>query len=1316
MPSRPESSAASTLRARASRLARIAGFTVVTAIALFCAMLLVVRFVLYPQIESHRSDIAAILSRELGATVEIDTIRTGWHGWNPELVVQGLRVRDPAGSLAQPLIELPEVTGVVSWTSLLTADLRLHELTIDRPRLSLRRDAAGRLHIAGLEIDATPTDADSQFTDWLLRQRLIVVRDALLAWNDELRNAPQLLLDGVHFRLENRLGHHRFGLRGTPPAEIAAPIDVRGDLSAASFTDWRDAAGRIYLRLDFADVAAWSEWVPLPVAVQSGQGAMRVWFDFAQGIARDMVADLELVDVRTRLASDLPAVDLKYLSGRVTWQQDGAHRALTTRDLQLVERDGVAIPPTNLDLRFDVDADGETTSGRIASSRLELGPLSELAAQLPLPARVRDELARHAPQGTLSDAEYSWEGPVGSPSAFRTRGAFAELGAKAFESLPGFTGLSGRYDATNAGGTLQVASRNAVLTMPKVFAEPLALDSAAGRIRWERRADDWSVRLEDVQYAAAHLAGTAQGTWKSMPKGPGELDLTARISRADAKHLYRYLPNVVGRDTRDWLRDALLAGNVDDVRMTLKGDLARFPFADGKSGTFVVTVNTLGTTLDYATGWPALSGVDAEVRLEGHRLAVTSSRGRVLGATLGRTTATIADLSHEHPVLVIEGEASGPTHEFLQFIRSSPVSKWIGNFTDDASASGNGKLALKIEMALGKPDAMPKVAGDYQFAANQLQFSGVPALAAVTGRVAFTERELDGRDLALETLGGAARVSISSRDGDVRINAAGNASLAAVHREFGTPLAARFTGATDWQLVLEARNGVATWTLDSTLRGVAVELPRPLGKLAAEPMPLKVERRTSPKDAARDAIVVDYGSLARAVAHRKLDAGGATVDRALLLLGKAAQTSAVPERSGITIRGNVDAANVDDWLAVASAAAPGSTTGGPTLELEAVELQAGELVAFGRSYDAMSLSARRAAQQWRMRFDSRQVDGTAEWEPAGSKLANGRFSAQLAKLDFTAMREAPASQPPQAETARREGSANPWPELDVRAERFIARAGNLGRMELSARPEGTDWRVSRFSLINEAGRVDAEGTWRLVGREQQTQFDVTVDVSNTSAFLVRMGFPGDVKGAPATLTGQLGWPGSPTDFDYEKLAGSFHVNVGAGQFTKMDPGVGKLLGVLSLQALPRRISLDFRDVFSEGFAFDTMAGNVRIANGIMHTDDLLVSGPAAKVVLAGDVDLSRETQQLKVRVQPSLSSVVSTGAGAAAVVLLAANPLIGAAVGAGTLLAQKIMQDPIEQMFSYEYAVRGSWSDPVVERVASYPLQRFGEKATAVEK
>jgi len=186
-----------------------------------------------------------------------------------------------------------------------------------------------------------------------------------------------------------------------------------------------------------------------------------------------------------------------------------------------------------------------------------------------------------------------------------------------------------------------------------------------------------------------------------------------------------------------------------------------------------------------------------------------------------------------------------------------------------------------------------------------------------------------------------------------------------------------------------------------------------------------------------------------------------------------------------------------------------------------------------------------------------------------------------------------------------------------------------------------------------------------------------------------------VRNASTKITGNLTWTGAPNDFDYPTLTGNFKLESGAGQFTKIDPGIGKLLGVLSLQALPRRITLDFRDVFSEGFAFDFIRGDFRITNGQMHTDNLKLAGPAAAVAISGDIDLAQETQRLAVRVQPSLSTGVSAGAA----VLFIANPIVGAAVGAGALLAQRLMNNPIDQLFSYDYRISGSWADPVVERV-----------------
>jgi uncharacterized protein YhdP len=274
------------------------------------------------------------------------------------------------------------------------------------------------------------------------------------------------------------------------------------------------------------------------------------------------------------------------------------------------------------------------------------------------------------------------------------------------------------------------------------------------------------------------------------------------------------------------------------------------------------------------------------------------------------------------------------------------------------------------------------------------------------------------------------------------------------------------------------------------------------------------------------------------------------------------------------------------------------------------------------------------------------------------------------------------------------GAIDHWPELDIAAAAFVSRGRDLGRLELVAQPRGAEWRIEKLALSNDAGRLDASGAWRTVGRQQQTKLDASLDVNDAGAFLARLGLPDAVKGAPTTLRGQLAWAGSPTEFDYPTLTGSFRIAAGQGRFTKIEPGFGKLLGVLSLQSLPRRISLDFQDVFSEGFAFDEITGDVRVANGVMSTDNLRLVGPAAKIDISGDADLAKETQRLTVRVQPSLSGGVSAGAA----LLFFANPLVGAAVGAGSLLAQSVLKDPIEQFFSYKYLVTGGWADPVVTR------------------
>jgi len=1288
------------------RLVRIAGVAIVAGFALFALALLAVRFIVFPRIDTYRDTLMATLSAQLGQPVEIASLSTGWDGWNPKLVIGGLRVQDRARASGVPLLELPEVDLIVAWTSLPLLELRLKQLIIERPRLAIRRDPKGTLHVAGLEFDPTQATDDLPLSDWILRQRQIVIRDALVTWNDDLRNAPQLVLDRVQFRLENRFGRHRFGIAGTPPADLAAPLDIRGDVQGGSLKEWQKARGQVYVRLDYADVEAWREWLPLPPEIVGGKGALRVWFDFADGVPRGMVADLELAGVKARLGERLPELALAHLSGRIGWHDAYPQREVFGRNLAFVTAAGARLEPTNFMLSMREATTDQAAAGEFEFDRMQLHPLRELAAFLPLPPQWRNDLARFAPRGTLAQGHLQWQGAADAPTSFAGGTEFANVGIVAQDAFPGANGLSGSVEATDRRGELKLATQNAVVELPRVFVGSIPLDGLQGAVRWDRIGAQTRVDIERLEFTNAHSAGNVSGTYRTLAQGPGEIDLTAALSRGDPREVYRYLPNAAHPAIRDWLRRALTKGEVTEARLKLAGDLAHFPFADGKGGQFIVSVKGRGVTLDFADHWPPIEGIDGELRFEGASMTIDAARGRVFGAQIGRTRAAIADLRAAPAHLTVEGSATAPVADFLRYVAESPVDAITGHITQGAEGTGNGLLTLSLDLPIGKREGH-KVGGEFTFANAQLKIPGVPRVSQLNGKFGFANGDMNAREITAEVAGGPAKFAIATVDGRVRLTGGGAANLVSLRREYASPLAARLTGLTDWSVVADVRPERTDFVLESSLKGASIDLPAPLGKSAADSVPLRVELREDSARPDEDSVDAAYGRTLYVVAHRKQQGNDMRVDRALVALGSAASRSEPlhAERPGIWVRGDLPALNVDDWLSLRDRDGTGAPAGAgdeDEVALAGIDLDVAALEVFGRRFNEFKVVARRSRDDWKLDLRGRDLAGTAAWSAPGSAAPSGRIVARLSRFAMPGPGELPpwSGAEKAAEAKNAQGPIDRWPELDVAAESFLSKGRDLGQLELVAQPREAEWRIEKLTLSNDAGRLDANGAWRSVGRAQQTKLDASLDAKDAGAFLARMGYPDAIKGATATVRGQLTWAGSPTEFDYPTLTGTFAVATGSGRFTKIDPGIGKLLGVLSLQSLPRRISLDFQDVFSDGFAFDEITGDVRVTNGVMNTDNLRLVGPAAKVNIAGEANLAKETQRLTVRVQPALSSSVSAGAA----LLFFANPIVGAAVGAGSLLAQSVLKDPIEQFFSYQYTVTGSWNDPVVTR---------GETATA---
>jgi uncharacterized protein (TIGR02099 family) len=1232
--------------------------------------ILVGRHVLLPEIAAQREAVEQRLSAALGLPVRIAAMTAEWPALHPHLSIAGLQIFDGDG---RPALVFDRVEAEIGWASLLHLELRLHRFEVFAPQVDIRRDAAGRIFVAGLPVQ---TDGEGDFLRWLLEQRRILVRDARLVWHDELRGAPPLELRQVSFDLRKLGWQHSFGLTAQPPAELAARIDLRGSLVGRDPADLPQWRGEFYAELAQADVAAWQPWLDLPLEWSRGRGGVRAWLEFAQLQPTALTLDLQLADVAMRLRQDLPELSLAQLEGRLSGRRDADGYAGELKGLTLATPDGIVLPPTDARIRFAPE--GRRAGGEFAANSLDLGTLAALAGRLPLPANLHERLTAFAPRGQLADLELNWEGSPEAPARWRASGRFAEVALAAHKELPGFSGISGSLKGDERSGEVRIDSRDVRIELPAVFPEPLlGLATLEADLGWRTRQDGIDLLLSRADFQNDDATGEAAGSYRHTGRGPGEIDLSAKLTKAAGNAVWRYMPLVVNKDARDWLRASIKGGRADTATLRLKGPLAQFPFRDGKGGIFQVKGSFRNATLNYADGWPEITAIDGELLFEGERMQIRGRRAEIMGVALADVLAEITDLEAPEELLVVTGRARGETQRFLDFIEASPVGAWIDHFTRPMQAEGGGELALRLDLPLRRI-AASRVKGSYRFAANRIRvLPELPPVSEAEGEVGFTENRLQAKGLHGRLLGNPLSVDVSSAQGGaVQVDLGGTVAAQALRQqpEFGGWRALdHLSGEFPWRGSVTVKKPAAEIRIESGLEGLSSSLPEPFNKSVRTALPLKL---TGSVEQGRSEWAATLGDVATL---RLAQAGESWRGRAAL--GTAAQKAAAPlPGRGFALAIELPRIDADAWRNVL--AGPQNGQGGGSLQLAAIDLRSASVHALNREFHDVHVSGAQSEARWRFAVDSREAKGQLSWDGAGAGRIGGRF----AHLSLPKTAHADPDQ-----DAAPADAAQELPAVDLVIDDFRVREMALGEVRVNAENQGGVWQA-KLEAKNDAARLAGEGRWRPSRVAPETALKFRLDVEDGEKLLARMGMPDAVRRGDGQIEGDLKWAGTPFSLDIPSLSGRIRADIGKGQFKKLEPGVGRLLGVLSLQSLPRRITLDFRDIFSEGFAFDSIVGEAGVSRGMMQTDELKIRGPAAKILLSGQVNLVAETQNLKVRVQPALGETLAVGA-------MLAHP----ATGAVAWLAQKILDDPLDQVFAYEYAVTGGWSDPKVEKL-SRPL------------
>ncbi len=1251
-------------------LTRLTLLTSAVAAALCAVIIVLLRYWLLPDIEQFHGRITSSLSEAMGNPVSIGKISGNWDGLHPHLKLTEVRILDGTG---QPALTLPRVDASVSWLSLLAAELRLASLEIERPELLIRRDAQGKIHVGSVAVSSG--DSNNDLSNWLLHQSRVVVRNAVIVWLDEQRNAPPLMLDQVNVRIENLFSHHRFALQAVPPVEVSAPLDVRGDFHGKRLDDLAKWNGQLYTRLDYTDLLAWRPWLTLPAQLNRGRGALRGWMSIKAGKLSQITVDLVLQDVATRLGDDVPEMDVHSLRGRASWQIAKDGWEISTRHMAMQLHNGLALQPTDFYFHSVASTPTQPSGGRLSANLLQLESLVSLANFLPLEAGLRSQLNAFAPRGRVANIDIGWQETPTGFTLHRIKGEFDDLAIQQSGKLPGFSGLSFNIDGSYAEGSLSLKAKNLSLNAPEMLREAIDLHTLTGQVKWQREQGEISVHAANISLANDDLAGNLYGSFQTKENTPGIADLTLKLTRANLKHAAKYIPLVaLDKSDNDWLNDALLSGHSEDLHLRLKGNLGDFPLDGSKDALLEIGAQAKDVAMDYATGWPKIENLSGEFTIHNNRMEVRASSATMLGARISKLSIVQPDLSQADAQLHIKGEAEGGNNVFLQFIQQSPVRGYINGFTDGVSASGNGHLDLttQIPLRMTRPATL---SGLFRVQGSDIDLGpGVPWLRNTKGELTFTETGMKSNTVNADILGGPARLNVQTAEGgEVRASLQGRANIDVLRKSENSPLLGQLQGGAAWDANISVIKKIARVTLNSNLQGISSSLPAPLNKAANEIWPVHIEKKSITEN--QSTVTAQVGKLLSA---RLISSDGAYRKGVINFGGPVADNAT--NKDGIWLTGRLPSLSLQGWGALGAGSGQAIPVSGASVHID-------KITGYGLSLKDIGVNAVKRGDGLSAQLSSIPLNGEITWLPHGYN-GTAKLSARLRNLYWSG-----EEVPTQASAKEDDNHPQDLPAVDIAVEDLIYKGKNIGHFDLVGFPEGQNWRLARLHATNQDGSLSGDGLWQ----GAQTRLNLLLEISNAGKILTRSGYPGTVKNGSGKLNARLNWDGQPDDFNYATLNGTLKLDTGQGQFLKMEPGIGKLLGILSLQALPKRITLDFTDVFSAGFEFDNINGNATIKQGIIHTDDLHIDGSSAKVTMAGDINLNDETQNLHVAVLPTLGSSVSMLSAFAA----------GPVVGIGTLIVSKVLGNPLDKLISFEYNVSGTWSNPNVLKV--------GEKQIKVE-
>ncbi|MEN8168423.1 MAG: DUF3971 domain-containing protein, partial [Pseudomonadota bacterium] len=949
-----------------------------------------------------------------GMPLRIGSMHAEMHNAHLALHLTDISLVDPKTGMAR--LHLREVHADIH----LLRSLRQGELILGRgrvvgTRLDFVRYPDGSLTVNGFREGLG--EGRGSLAGVFLRRTQLRLRDVEIHWKDLASEAQPLHFTRVNGNLFNSDVRHRLVASARLGAGSSEQVHLMVDLLEGR-DDPLAVNGQLFLKTGAVELGRYvADHLPWGLRVGNGRLDLRLWGELKQGRLTRLqgvteLRDLELGDGKA------PAFSLERLSSLFDWHRQGDGWQLDLDHLLMVyERQ--LWPPGRMSLAWQSDDSGRQRL-RVGADYLDVQAVAHFASLLePAGERLRQALAGLSPDGHLSRFRLAIQQRERERLSWRAGGSITQYRSRPWNGVPGLSGVALQFQGNQDGGSLQLGSRGMELEMPNLFRDKLMANEVEGSFIWAfSHKSGLHLKTSDLYLSNDHLQTHSRLDLRLPLDGESPvIDMQTDFWDGLGEHKSRYLPvGIMSEPLVDWLDGAIVSGHVKSGAMLLYGPMRAFPFRHHE-GRFEVLFGAEDLVLDYMADWPRLEELVAQAHFLNNSLQVRVFDGKILDTDLQGATVRIRQLKEASPVEV-KGSLAGPLHDLFRVLEETPLQQQFAKYTAVLAGEGGSRTRLDLRIPLKQRDSW-RIEGniDLKQATVKIKEHDL-VIDALDGMLQFDETRLWCSDVKGRLLGQPLVFRIESRDLEgersTRVGARMRVAADWLRQQFHPGFPDVLEGETQADVYLDIAHGESETpvrlSIHSDLRGMAVELPAPLGK-APEPdsrFGLDLAFQQDQKRRLR----VDYGDDL----HALLRDDGQGFRRGDILLGPGPLR--IPHSPLFRLRGAMDRLDLNQWIGWMGQLRHEMNSQETALPV-GVDLAVADLRLAGLACADARIQLGQTAEGWRIGLDSDDLSGTLTLPKA---VEQGPVLGHLKQLKLTSGELFPEQ--------GRTGGGTAWAEVD----------------------------------------------------------------------------------------------------------------------------------------------------------------------------------------------------------------------------------------------------------------------------------------------